>query len=433
MLYYKEELAAMYRKTVLDNGIRVITERMPGVRSLTIGLMLDVGSKDETAENNGVAHCIEHMLFKGTSSRDAATLGRMIDMAGGQLGAFTARDYTCLYAAVLDDYRTFALDIFGDILLHSQFEADALRREQSAIFQELDAGEEQPGKLAQELLKQAAWPGHALGRNIYGNRASVSSLTRETVLDFFGKNYGADRLIISAAGNLDHEDFAAQVNDALWALPSARQVARPTVGPDFQGSVTVRARESAHVYFALGAPAPVYTGPDRYATYVLNAILGAGMSSRLYRRMRDEAGWVYEIGSNYHPYGQAGLFLVEGFTTPENLLPVMEATVAELIQLLSEPVTAEELWRAKEYLRGEILIGAEASNTRMSQLATQELYFGRFLPLEELVEGVRSISAEQIQALAAEMFQPGRLAISTVGAVQGMVNLESDLGEIIGL
>src|SRR5689334_8885117 len=276
MLYYKEELAAMYRKTVLDNGIRVITERMPGVRSLTIGLMLDVGSKDETAENNGVAHCIEHMLFKGTSSRDAATLGRMIDMAGGQLGAFTARDYTCLYAAVLDDYRTFALDIFGDILLHSQFEAEALRREQSAIFQELDAGEEQPGKLAQELLKQAAWPGHALGRNIYGNRASVSSLTRETVLDFFGNNYGADRLIISAAGNLDHEDFAAQVNDALWALPSARQKAPPAVGPDFQGSVTVRARESAHVYFALGAPAPVYTGPDRYATYVLNAILGAG-------------------------------------------------------------------------------------------------------------------------------------------------------------
>lgn len=433
MLYYEEELAAMYRKTVLDNGIRVITERMPGVRSLTIGLMLDAGSKDETAENSGIAHCIEHMLFKGTGSRDAATLGRMIDMAGGQLGAFTARDYTCLYAAVLDDYRTFALDIFGDILLHSQFEAEALRREQAAIFQEQEAGEEQPGKLAQELLKQAAWPGHALGRNIYGSRASVNSLTRQAVLDFYANYYGADRLIVSAAGNLDHDDFVSQVNDALWALPPARQIARSLVGPVFQGSVTVRPRESAHVYFAVGAPAPEYTAPNRYAAYVLNAILGAGMSSRLYRRMREESGWVYEIGSNYHPYGQAGLFLIEGFTTPENLLPVIEATVAELIQLLAEPVTAEELWRAKEYLRGEILIGAEASNTRMSQLATQELYFGRFLPLEELVEGVRSISAEQVQALAGEMFQPGHLAISAVGAVQGMANLESNLGAIIGL
>ncbi len=433
MLYYKEEIAAMYRKSVLDNGIRVITERMPGVRSLTIGLLLDVGSKDEAAHNNGIAHCIEHLLFKGTGSRDAATLGRMIDMAGGQLGAFTARDYTCLYAAVLDDYRTFALDIFGDILLHSQFEAEGLHREQAAIFQELEAGEEQPGKLAQELLKQAAWPDHPLGRNIYGSRASVVGLTRQAVLDFYQDYYGADRLIISAAGNLDHEDIVSQVNDALWALPKARRADRSGSRPSFQGSVTVRNRESAHVYFALGAPAPVYNAPDRYAAYMLNTILGAGISSRLYRTMRDERGWVYEIGSVYHPYRDGGMFVIEGFTTPENLLGVLESTVGELINLLSEPVGPDELWRAKEYLRGEILISAETSNTRMSQLATQELYFGRFLPLEELVENIRSISAEEVQALAGEMFQPGNLAVAAVGAVQELPNLENKLAELIGL
>ncbi len=433
MLYYKEEIAALYRKSVLDNGIRVITERMPGVRSLTIGILLDVGSKDETAQNSGVAHCIEHMLFKGTKTRDAATLGRMIDMAGGQLGAFTARDYTCLYAAVLDDYRTFALDIFGDILLHSGFEAEGLRREQAAILQELEAGEEQPGKLAQELLKQVVWSGHALGRNIGGNRASVSALTRETVLDFFGKYYGADRLIVSAAGNLDHDDLVSQVNDALWALPRTRQISRPDLAPVFNPAVVVRPRESAHVYFALGAPAPAYTAPERYAAYMLNAILGAGISSRLYQAMRDERGWVYEIGSGYHPYREAGMLLVEGFTTPQNLLLVLEATVGELISLLSTPVSPDELWRAKEYLRGEILIGAEASNTRMSQLATQELYFGRFLPLGELVESIRAISAEEIQALANEMFQPGQLAISAIGAVQEIPDLEVRLSELIGL
>ena len=420
----------MYRKSVLDNGIRVITERMPGVRSLTIGLVLEVGSKDETARNNGVAHCIEHMLFKGTSGRDAANLARLIDMAGGQMGAFTTRDYTCLYAAVLDDYRTFALDIFGDVLLHSLFEPETLHRERAAIFQELEAGEEQPGKLAQQLLKQSVWPGHGLGRNIYGSRASVADLDQASLLDFYRDYYGADRLIVSAAGNLDHDDFVAQVNDALWALSPARQPRPTEPKPVFSGSVVLRERESAHVYFALGAPAPVYTANDRYEVFVLNTILGAGMSSRLFQTMRDERGWVYEIGSNYHPYAEGGLLLVEGFTTPQNLLAVTAAVMRELIRLQSETVSEAELWRAKEYLRGEILIGAEASQTRMSQLATQELYFGRFLALEELVAGVQSVTARQVQAVAGRMFEPGRLAASAVGP---FADQSATYAEIVGL
>ena len=423
----------MYRKSVLDNGIRVITERMPGVRSLTIGLVVEVGSKDETVRNSGAAHCIEHMLFKGTPGRDATTLARMIDMAGGQLGAFTARDYTCIYAAVLDDYRTFALDIFGDVLLHPLFDPESLRREQSAILQELDAGEEQPGKLAQELLKQAIWPDHSLGQNIYGKRETVAKLSSAELLGFYQDYYGADRLIVSAAGNCDHDDFVAQVNDALWALPAARQPRPKLSEPGFQGAVSLHQRESAHVYFALGAPAPAYTAPDRYEVFVLNTLLGAGMSSRLYQGMRDARGWVYEIGSNYHPYQDGGLLLVEGFTTPENLLIVLEATIAELIHLITEPVSDDELWRAKEYLRGEILIGAEASQTRMSQLATQELYFGRFLPLEELVEGVRGVTALQVQVAAERMFQPGSLGVAAVGPFETPDSLEISIAQLIGL
>lgn len=423
----------MYRKSVLDNGIRVVTEKMPGVRSLTIGLLLEVGSKHEAAEISGAAHCIEHLLFKGTSGRDALTLGQMIDMAGGQLGAFTARDYTCLYAAVLDDYRTFALDLFGDILLHSLFEPEAIRREQAAIFQELEAGEEQPAKLAQELLKQGVWPGQPLGRNIYGTRDSVAGLTRPALLDFFKDYYGADRLIVSAAGNVEHDDFVGQVNDALWALPKARQPHRFSPELDFHGSVTLRERDSAHIYFALGAPAPVYTSSKRYATYLLNTLLGVGMGSRLYQVMRSDYGWVYEIGSNYHPYQEAGILVVEGFTTPENLLPVVQSTIKEFIELLTTAVSPEELWRAKEYLRGEILIGAESSNTRMSQLATQEAYFGRFLALEELVEGIRQVSSEEIQEIAAEMFQPGSLGLAAVGSFENPAEVEAQLMGMVGL
>lgn len=423
----------MYRKTVLDNGIRVVTESMRDVRSLTIGLILNVGSKDETLHNNGIAHCIEHLLFKGTRGRDAATLARLIDLAGGQMGAFTTRDYTCLYTAVLDDYRTYALDIFGDVLLHSLFDAESLRREQEAILQELEAAEEKPDKLAHDTLKQLSWFGHSLGNPIFGRRNVVANLNRQQIVDFYNEYYVADQLIVSAAGNIQHDDFVTQVYDALWSLPTSKNPRLAPEPPVFQGGVVLRPRESAHVYFALGAPAPSYTDSRRYAVYVLNNLLGGGMSSRLYLGIRDERGWVYDIGSSYHPYRDAGMMVVEGFTTPANFLPVISGVVEQLINLQNEPVTEEELWRAKERLRGEILIGAEASNTRMSQLATQELYFGRYFSLEELVEGVRQVTPEDVMEIVGEIFQPGTLALSAVGNFANLEHEKEELEYLLGL
>jgi predicted Zn-dependent peptidase len=359
----------------------------------------------------------------------------MIDLAGGQLGAFTTREYTCLFAAVLDDYRTYALDIFGDVLLHPTFETESLSREQEVIFQELEAGEERPDKLSQETLKKNVWAGHPLGQRIYGERTSVSSFTRQQVLDFFADYYGADRIIVAAAGNLDHDDFAAQANDALWALPVSRKTPgrQSVTEPEFKGAVVLRHRESAHVYFSLGAPAPHYTSKQRYSAYVLNNLLGGGMSSRLYQKTRGEKGLVYDISSSYHPYRSAGMFLVEGFTTPRNMLPVLQETVETLIDLASSPVSEEELWRAKERLRGEILLGAEASNNRMSQIGTQELYFGKYIPTEELVRDIRAVTAEDIMQLAEEMFQPGQLGVAAAGAVPGEGEIQNYIEAMIGL
>ncbi|NWJ49035.1 MAG: insulinase family protein [Chloroflexi bacterium] len=398
---------------------------MPDVHSLTIGILLEVGSRHEKAEENGIAHCIEHLLFRGTSTRDAATLARMIDLAGGQLGAFTTRDYTCLFAAVLDDYRTFALDIFGDLLLHSVFEDESIKREQEVIIQELEAGDERPEKLAQQLLKNIAWNNHPLGSNIYGNRDSVACLNRNNIIDFYLDYYGADRIIVAAAGNLEHEDFVAQTNDALWALPTSRVLHAENRGNivDFQAGLEVKKRDSAHIYFALGAPAPHYTSENRYSAYVLNSLLGAGMSSRLYRQIRDERALVYDIGSSYHPYCEAGMLLVEGFTTPPNFIPVLYHIVETLQSLCTESVSEEEIWRAKERLRGEILLGAESSNSRMSQLSTQELYFGRHIQLDELVTEIRAVSTESITAMASDIFQPGNIALAAVGAID---ELEQD-------
>jgi predicted Zn-dependent peptidase len=422
----------MYAKTVLENGIRVVTESLPDVRSLTIGLIIDAGSKDETASNNGVAHCIEHLLFKGTSGRPAAELARMIDVAGGQLGAFTARDYTCLYTSVLDDYRTYALDIFGDVLLHSRFDTESLRQEQLVISHEIEAGEEKPDKLAQELLKFTVWNDHPLGQRIYGRKSALQLLDREAVLDFFNRHYRADRLIISAAGNVEHEDFVAQVWDALWSLPGSSPQSQ-TGTPEFTAAVTLRCRKSAHVYFSLGASALPYAHPNRYAVYVLNNLLGGAMSSRLYQQVRNEHGLVYDIASEYHPYRDAGMLVVEGFTTPENLLPVVQMTMSEIIDLVSNEVSEEELWRAKERLRSEILLNAEGSSIRMSQLATQEYYFGRHLTTEEIVEGVRAVTAETVLAVANEMFQPGRLALAGVGSFSDIEQTQIQIEELLGL
>jgi predicted Zn-dependent peptidase len=422
----------MYAKTVLENGIKVVTESLPDVRSLTIGLVIDAGSKDESAENNGVAHCIEHLLFKGTTGRPAGELARMIDLAGGQLGAFTTRDYTCLYTSVLDDYRTYALDIFGDVLLHSRFDEASLRHEQLVISHEIEAGEEKPDKLAQEMLKFAVWSQHPLGQRIYGRKSALQNLNREAVLDFFYRHYRADKLIVAAAGNVEHEDFVTQVWDALWSLPGSSPESQSTP-PDFTAAVTLRCRKSAHVYFALGAPALSYADQNRYAVYVLNNLLGGAMSSRLYQQVRNERGLVYDIASEYHPYRDAGMVVVEGFTTPENLLPVIQLTMHEIIDLVSNEVGEEELWRAKERLRSEILLSAEGSNIRMSQLATQEYYFGRHLPLEEIVEGVRAVTAGDVLAVANEMFQPGKIALSGVGSLPDLARTQSEIEELLGL
>ena len=438
MVYLAMRLAQY--KTTLDNGLRVVTETMPDVRSLAIGIVVEVGSGNEAAAENGTAHIIEHMLFKATRTRSAETLAHMIDMAGGQMGAFTTRDYTVLHAAVLDDYRTFALDIFGDMLLNARFDDDDVARELSVIAQEIAVGNEQPDKLALDSLKARAWPDHPLGRPIYGMADSISTISRAAVYNFYRKHYSADKIIVAAAGNVDHSDFVAQVQDALWAMPGRDSTPRAAgeahddnSTPIFQPGITLVQRPLNHVYFALGVAAPAYTAPERYNLFVLTTIIGGGISSRLYRTLRDETGWVYEVGAGYHPYRDGGMLVIEGVTAPDNVLPVVQTILAEMVALQTQPVEAEELWRAKEHLRGETLMGAESTNTRMSQLATQELYFGRFVGLPEVVAGIGTVTAAGVRAMAETLFPPGAFAFAAVGAFQDAVQTKADVAAILAI
>jgi len=404
----------VYCKTTLENGIRVVTEMMPQVRAIAISIVVDVGPKDEKPEQSGLAHLVEHLMFKGTSSRDAMQIARLMDVAGGMMGGFTSRDYTCYFATVLDDYRTYALDLFGDVILNSIFDEESLERERGVILREIEADQDAPDQLAHNLLKANIWPNHPLGRLIAGQPEVVGKVTREDMIYFVHKHYVPDRLIIAAAGSVEHEDFVAQVRDAFWRMlgQGSPVLSSP---PACHSGVIIRARDLSQLYFALGVKARSYTHPDRYGLHVLNDLLGGGISSRLFHHLREERGLVYNVASSYHAYRDGGLLVIEGSTTPQGLMSVLSLTMAQLWRLAEEPVSEEELWKARERIHSRHLIASEDTNTRMSRLATQELYFGYHIPATEIVEQIQQVDQRTVQRLAQELMANGCPALALVG------------------
>ncbi|MDH3349132.1 MAG: insulinase family protein [Desulfobulbaceae bacterium] len=394
----------MLKKTTLENGIRIITERMESVRSIAFGILVNAGPRDEAAEQCGIAHLAEHMLFQGTSSRSASQIAKLMGAAGDTMGAFTTRDYTCYYATVLDDYFPYALDLLGDIFLNSIFPTDSLVSEKDAILNEIRAERDSPEHRVHSLLKATVWPDHNLGSSITGPPEVVKRLTREDLIYFTHEHYRADNLIISAAGHLDHDDVVAQVRDGFWRL-SGEGVCTPVREAKFNSEVRVEYSPVSQAYFSIGLPAYPYVHENRYTLHLLNNILGGGMSSRFYRHIREEKGLVYHIGSQYHAYLEGGLLIIEGSTLPEYLMRVLSTVLLELYLLATreKPLNEDELWRAKMHIRGQHLISSEDTNTRMSRLATQELYFGRQISPDEILKEIEGVGLGLIQETAEEL------------------------------
>ena len=387
-----------YRRTVLDNGLRIVTEYVPETRGASIGLLIECGSRDESAGESGLAHLCEHLLFQGTSSRNALQIARQMDFAGGQIGGFTTRDYTCLHAVVLADHVYYALDLIGDVLLNSTFPEDALSREKSAIVRELEGGSDVPSVRVLDLLKRKAWADHALGRPIAGTPAAVGRHTREDLIYFFHRNYTPNRILVAAAGNINHDDFVADCRDAFWRLMGESE-RLPLIEPAFRQGVSFDHIPSAQTYFAIGIPAPPYAHPDRVATHLLTGLLGTGFSSRLFRRLREDSGLVYDIHADYHAYAETGMILIEGATRPDWVQQAVEITLDTWNRLAAgeEPVEDEELIGAKNRLRSQHLISSGDVYTRMCRLATQELYFGHPLASSEIPDRIERLTAEAVQ------------------------------------
>jgi predicted Zn-dependent peptidase len=399
---------------VLENGLRLITETMPHVRSVTLGVWLTRGSRHESDERSGIAHFVEHMLFKGTSTRSAEDIAQAIDSIGGQLDAFTAKEYASYYIKVLDEHVPLAIELLTDIVRRPAFAPDEIEREKKVILEEIKMVEDTPDDLVHELFTQHFWEGHPLARPILGSRETVEALNRDTLLKYFEGAYVASNLIVAAAGNLDHARVRGLVQEAFADLASSGEVLGEDV-PRVSPQVVTRTKELEQSHICLGTNSYPQSHQDRYVSYILNTLLGGSMSSRLFQNIREKRGLAYSVFSGLSAYRDAGNITIYAGCANEAVGEVVDLCVEELKGLKRTPVSDAELRRAKDHLKGSLMLSLENTASRMSHLARQEIYFARHFGLDETLAGVEAVSSQDIQRVAADLFSNGSLAATVVG------------------
>ncbi len=404
---------ALYRRTRLRNGLVVITEPMDHVRTVALGVWVTAGSRHEDAASNGASHFIEHILFKGTATRSALAIAEAMDAIGGQLNAFTDKEQTCYYLRVLSDHLEEGLAILADMLLHPAIDPEALERERQVLAEEIKMYEDAPDDLVHDVFAETLWPGHPLGRPVSGTLATLAGLRRDDLRTYMAGRYRPDAVLVTAAGLLEHDRIVALVDRALGVWEGR---ATPYVHlPPAPGRATVfRSKEIEQVHLCLGVPGLRQAHPDRYVLAVLDSALGSGMSSRLFQEIREERGLAYAISSYQAAYSDAGAFAVYAATSPLAVREVVRLTLDGLVRARAG-LAAEEVSRAKESLKGSLMLGLETPGSRMTKLARSELYFGRQITLDEILADVDAVRGEDVRRLAEELLVLDRLALAAIG------------------
>jgi predicted Zn-dependent peptidase len=392
---------------------------MPHVRSVSIGVWLARGSRHEAEAQSGIAHFVEHMLFKGTATRSAEDIAQAIDSIGGQMDAFTAKEYASYYIKVLDEHLPLAVDVLADIVLRPAFSADDIEREKKVVLEEIKMVEDTPDDLVHELFTEHFWQGHPLGRPILGTRETVEALTAARLRTYFEDAYTAGNMIIAAVGNVQHAAVRELVSRYFGDLPrgEGRLVDEP---PRVVPRVVIRNKELEQSHVCLGTSAYRQDHEDRYASYVLNTVLGGSMSSRLFQNVREKRGLAYAVFSGLSAYRDAGSVTVYAGCANNAVGELVDVVVAELRRMKEEPPPDAELRRAKDHLKGSLMLNLESTSSRMSHLARQEIYFDRQFGLDETLEGVERVTREDVQRVACDLFADGALAATVLGAVNGL-------------
>ena len=413
--------------TALPNGIKVITETMPHVRSLSVGIWIGSGSRRETAEQNGISHFIEHMLFKGTTNRSAEDIARSVDSIGGNLDAFTAKEMVCFNTKVLDEHLPIAMDVLSDLVLNPLFRGEDIEKEKGVILEEIKMDADSPDYLVHEIFSSNFWKDHPLGKPILGTRETVKRFNSAMVHEYYRGIYTPPNLLITAAGNLSHERLVDLARERFESVPAGKALP-PETPPATHARIALRSKKDLEqVHVCLGVPSYPIPHEDRFTCYVLNTVLGGGMSSRLFQNIRERQGLAYAVFSELNPYSDTGCLSVYAGTSLESAKQVVELVLSEFRDLKEHSAPGEEVRRAKDHLKGSLMLGLESTSSRMSNLARQEMYFGRFFTLDELAESIEKVTAADVQRVAQTFFDQKQVALTVLGNLDGFKMSREDL------
>jgi len=406
--------ARIAKKIVLPGGLTILHEKNPISKAFCLGVWTRTGARDESEPESGLCHFLEHMLFKGTSHRNAQDISREIEKVGGSLDAFTTKDTMCVYAHVLESRREVAIDLLADMLTGSRFEEHQVTLERNVILEEIGDVEDAPDDLIHEMFAAELYPAHPLGRPILGSRKTVSSFRRSDIQRYAKRAFRSSNVVVSVYGNIDEDELVAvcQNRFKFASGPLAREKARLGKVSPKQKHVK-RKLNQQHV--VLGKRTFSFMDDRRYALMVLNAMVGGGMSSRLFQNIRERQGLAYAVFSELNPYRDTGCLSIYAGTSIESAKKVVESITKEFRDLKENAVGYEELRRAKDHLKGSLMLSLESTSSRMSNLARQEMYFGRFFTLDELVESIEAVSAEDVQRLAQTFFDSKQIALTVLG------------------
>jgi predicted Zn-dependent peptidase len=403
-------------KDLLPNGIRVVTEAMPHVRSVAVGIWVETGSRVEPESRSGISHLIEHLVFKGTATRSAEAIASAIDSVGGHMDAFTAKEHTCFYVSVLDDHLALAVDLVTDILMQPLFAASDIEKEKAVVLQEIKMVEDTADDLVHDLFAERVWAGHPLGRPILGRWDVVRDLGRDVILRHFEEEYTPARIVVAAAGHLEHA-HVVDLFASRFAGFRREAVTRETLPPTMHPGVHVVPKPLEQVHLVVGFPGIAETAPERYALYLLNDVIGGSMSSRLFQEVRERQALAYSVHSGAQSYRDTGLFYIYAGTDAANFAKVVKALMKELRALKKDGIRAEELQRAKEHLKGSLMLSLESTSSRMNRVAKQELRFGSFFSLDEMLDAIDRVRPEEVEALTGRVLDEQQLSLLTLGPI----------------
>ena len=419
----------MFAKALLDNGIRVVSQEMPDHRSVSLGIWVENGSRHESTRENGISHFIEHLLFKGTERRSAAQIAEEMDAIGGVLNAFTAKEHTCYYAKVLDEDLPLAIDLLTDIFLHSVFNADEIERERSVILQEISQAEDTPDDYIHDLFSLDFFKDHPLARPICGSAETVNSFRRQDFLTFFKSRYRPRRVVVAAAGHLRHDELVQAFNERLGSVRDSVHDGRSDSedgdgAPEMQSGIFQHTKSLEQAHLCLGVSGVHQTHPLRYAAYVLNTLLGGGMSSRLFQEIREKRGKAYSVYSFSSSYKDVGYLGVYAGTSVEWVEEVVELILKEHKQLAAGDIKEEEIRRTQGQLVGSMMLGLESTDSWMSHIARNEIYFGEPITTDEICRGIRAVSRDTVVDLASTLFGSQEIALSLLGDFKDTIKIK---------